>query len=170
MDAVSANFDTCIARVLANEGGYKAASPDDPGGETNFGIAKRYHPDVDIPNLTAESAKAIYLAEYWTPIRGDELPLSVAYQLLDFAVNSGVTQAIRTLQGALGVPADGILGPVTLARINGLSSLAQARLAMIFASYRLRFLTSLPNWGTQGAGWVRRVAGNLVDAAGDVTA
>ncbi len=45
------NFDEIIEVVLHHEGGY-VNDPDDPGGETNFGIAKRSHPDVDIANLT----------------------------------------------------------------------------------------------------------------------
>ena len=40
-------FDDIIEVVLEHEGGY-VNDPDDPGGETNFGIAKRSHPDVDI--------------------------------------------------------------------------------------------------------------------------
>ena len=44
-------FDDIIEVVLEHEGGY-VNDPDDPGGETNFGVAKRSHPDVDIANLT----------------------------------------------------------------------------------------------------------------------
>ena len=43
------NFDEIIEVVLHHEGGY-VNDPKDPGGETNFGIAKRSHPDVDIKN------------------------------------------------------------------------------------------------------------------------
>ena len=53
------NFDEIIEVVLHHEGGY-VNDPKDPGGETNFGIAKRSHPDVDIKNLTKEGAKDIY--------------------------------------------------------------------------------------------------------------
>ena len=58
------SFDEIIDIVLEHEGGY-VNDPDDPGGETNFGIAKRSHPDVDIANLTKAGAKEIYKAEYW---------------------------------------------------------------------------------------------------------
>ena len=57
-------FDEIIEVVLEHEGGY-VNDPKDPGGETNFGIAKRSHPDVDIKNLTKESAKEIYKEVYW---------------------------------------------------------------------------------------------------------
>ena len=49
-------FDEIIEVVLHHEGGY-VNDPKDPGGETNFGIAKRSHPDVDIKNLTKDGAK-----------------------------------------------------------------------------------------------------------------
>ena len=51
-------FDDIIEIVLEHEGGY-VNDPKDPGGETNFGVAKRSHPDVDIKNLTKEVAKEI---------------------------------------------------------------------------------------------------------------
>ena len=47
------DFNDIIEVVLHHEGGY-VNDPKDPGGETNFGIAKRSHPDVDIKNLTKE--------------------------------------------------------------------------------------------------------------------
>ena len=46
-------FDDIIEITLHHEGGY-VNDPKDPGGETNFGVAKRSHPDVDIKNLTKE--------------------------------------------------------------------------------------------------------------------
>ena len=54
------DFNDIIEVVLHHEGGY-VNDPKDPGGETNFGIAKRSHPDVDIKNLTEEGAKEITL-------------------------------------------------------------------------------------------------------------
>ena len=43
------SFDEIIEIVLEHEAGY-VNDPDDPAGETNLGIAKRSHPDVDIKN------------------------------------------------------------------------------------------------------------------------
>ena len=59
-------FDEIIEVVLEHEGGY-VNDPHDAGGETNFGIAKRWYPDVDIKNLTKEQAKKIYHQDYWSP-------------------------------------------------------------------------------------------------------
>ena len=47
-------FDDIIEITLHHEGGY-VNDPDDLGGETNFGIAKRFYPDVDIKNLNNRS-------------------------------------------------------------------------------------------------------------------
>ena len=43
-------FDEIIEVVLEHEGGY-VNDPDDAGGETKYGIAKRWYPSVDIKNL-----------------------------------------------------------------------------------------------------------------------
>lgn len=86
-----ADFEQAVALVLKHEGGYTPGLPDDPGGETNFGIAKKYHPNVDIKNLTAEQAKEIYQQEYWR--FDDVVNQSTANCLLDCAVNQGLAFA-----------------------------------------------------------------------------
>ena len=49
-------FNNIIEVVLKHEGGY-VNDPKDLGGETKYGITKRFYPDVDIKNLTKEKAK-----------------------------------------------------------------------------------------------------------------
>ena len=56
------DFNKIIEKVLKHEGGY-VNDPTDLGGETNYGITKRFYPDVDIKNLTEEQAKEIYKKE-----------------------------------------------------------------------------------------------------------
>ncbi len=82
------NFDKSIAFVLRWEGGYSNDSRD-AGGETNFGISKRYHADVDIKNLTKDGAKEIYLNEYWLPNGCDELEYPMDIVIFNAAVNPG---------------------------------------------------------------------------------
>ena len=55
------SFDEIIEVTLHHEGGY-VHDPKDLGGETNYGIAKRFYPDVDIKNLTKDEAK-IFIEE-----------------------------------------------------------------------------------------------------------
>ncbi len=57
------DFQIAVNLVLNHEGGY-VNNPSDPGGETNFGIAKRWHPDLDIRNLTKDQASVIYQQQY----------------------------------------------------------------------------------------------------------
>ena len=162
-------FSICMDRILASEGGYTPAVPSDPGGETNFGISKRSYPGVDIKALTREAAIEIYRADFWTAIRGAELPLAIAFPLLDFAVNSGPVPAIKALQAALRVKADGILGSVTMASIPDGDGSALAALVMRMTAQRLRFMASLANWGPNSRGWVSRIAENLDDSAIDIS-
>jgi lysozyme family protein len=151
------NFDQAFDKLISHEGGY-VNDPRDPGGETKFGISKRAYPSVDIAGLTLEQAKAIYLRDYWQRARCDELPPALAFQVFDTAVNSGIGQAIRLLQRAVGVADDGVTGPLTMAAIQRTD--AEGLIAR-FNGQRLEFMTKLSTWDTFGRGWARRVAKNL---------
>jgi lysozyme family protein len=58
------DFTASVEDVLKWEGGY-VNDPDDPGGETNFGISKRSYPTLDIKGLTRDGAIAIYYRDWW---------------------------------------------------------------------------------------------------------
>lgn len=150
-------FDTVFERVIGIEGGY-TNDPNDPGGETKWGISKRSYPRLIIKDLTREQAKEIYLEDFWKPIDGDSLPDSVAYQLFDFAVNSGIQTAIRHLQKAIGVADDGFFGPVSKQALNDFT---EPIIIMKLNAERLEFMTKLKNWQFDGKGWARRIAQNL---------
>jgi lysozyme family protein len=154
------NFDQAFDKLISHEGGY-VNNPNDPGGETQFGISKRSYPDVDIKGLTLDSAKAIYKRDYWDRAQCDGLPPAVAFQVFDAAVNSGIGQSIRFLQRAVGVVDDGSVGPLTLAAIQRRDS---AEVVAHFNAERLEFMTRLSTWETFGKGWARRIAANLKEA------
>ncbi len=151
------NFDLAFDRLVTSEGGY-VNDPADPGGETKFGISKRSYPNVDIKNLTRDQAKAIYLRDFWALINADKLYDGVAFQLLDFAVNSGISTAIRYFQRALGVADDGHWGPVSQAAADKASEPDEI---MLINAERLDFMTRLSNWPSAGKGWARRIVQNL---------
>lgn len=151
------NFDKAFEVLIGHEGGY-VNNPSDPGGETKYGVSKRAYPDVDIANLTIEQAKAIYLRDYWQRARCDELPPTVAFQVFDTAVNSGIGQSIRFLQRAVGVADDGHVGPLT---INAVRRLDAESIAARFNGHRLEFMTKLSTFDVFGRGWARRIAKNL---------
>jgi lysozyme family protein len=151
------NFDQAFDRLMGHEGGY-VNNPADPGGETNWGICKRSYPTVDIRHLSREGAKAIYLRDFWQRGGMDKFDGALAFQVFDFAVNSGIETAIRKLQVAAGVADDGHVGPVTLAAIN---SKPPASMVMAFVAERLDFWRKLRTWPTFGSGWVGRAAQDL---------
>lgn len=156
-------FDDYIERVLSHEGGY-VNDARDPGGETKFGIAKRSYPNVDIKNLTRDAAKAIYKRDFWERVQGDTLPKSFAFQALDAAVNHGIGNAVRWMQRAVGAADDGVIGQVTLGRVQRFDP---ADLVLLFNAERLEFYAKLQAFDAFGRGWTRRVAGNLRFAAQD---
>lgn len=151
-------FEDAFAQLLGHEGGY-VNDPQDPGGETNWGItiavarANGYAgPMKDMP---VAFAKKVYRAKYWDAVAAESLPPAVRYVVFDAAVNSGVLQAIKWLQRAVFTDADGVIGPKTLMATN--SADAQ-RLRAKFLAQRLRFMTDLKNWTAHGKGWARRIA------------
>jgi lysozyme family protein len=91
------NLEIALKFTLKWEGGY-SNDPNDPGGETKFGISKRYHQDLDIKNLTLEGAVGIYNTEYWEPCGCAILDLPLAVCVFDTAVNRGVSKALQYLQ------------------------------------------------------------------------
>ena len=95
--------------VLRHEGGY-VNDPDDPGGETKYGISKRAHPGLDIKQLNKMDAIRIYGADYWRPPGCHLLPWPLNLLLFDATVQHGAYMAIRLLQGPLGVKVDGLNG------------------------------------------------------------
>lgn len=111
-------FERCMVVIFKHEGGY-VNNPNDYGGETKFGIAKRFFPDIDIKHLTKEEAKRIYFDYYWSRMRLDGIHSPEAVlELFDMGVNAGKSNAIRIAQRVCGAIPDGVIGPDTTHRIN----------------------------------------------------
>jgi lysozyme family protein len=150
-------FDEAFKVLIGHEGGY-VNHPDDPGGETKFGISRRAHPTENIAGMTLERAKEIYRRDYWGPAGCDAVPASLKFDLFDTAVNAPVREAIKMLQRAVGETPDGILGPRTL---QAAQSMDPERLVARFNGWRLDYLNDLKTWPSFGRGWAQRVAENL---------
>lgn len=157
------NFDLTFDRLMGHEGGY-VFDRRDPGGETNWGISKRSYPLLNIKALTRDQAKAIYRRDFWDRIQADKLHDGVAFQLFDFAVNSGIETAVRAYQRALGVADDGHFGPLSLRAAQQASESDQI---MRLSAERLDFMRRLSTWPAFGKGWAGRIAGNLRFGAED---
>ena len=151
------DFKDIIEIVLAHEGGY-VNDPKDPGGETNYGIAKRSHPDVNIKKLTKKQAIEIYKKYYWDGNKVDELPLQLKYIYFDMCINMGKRRAVKVLQRATNnkgnsLKVDGILGPATLEAIQKVE-LERARAFRI--KYYADLVTKKPDLEKFYFGWFKR--------------
>lgn len=115
-----ANFLEAYSITLGHEGGY-SNDPDDVGGETYKGIARRYHPSwrgwfiidnykrqAGFPNNAYSdtdldvSVKEFYKANYWDVNLLDEFrSQALANEMFDTGVNMGIGRAAKFLQKAL---------------------------------------------------------------------
>lgn len=133
-------FDEALRFVLRHEGvvwsddgeilktGY-VNDPQDPGGETNFGISKAAYPTLDIKNLTIEQATRVYRA-IWDHWGCQGLPDGWAWFLFDSAVQHL---------------------PVVVERLRLHNSLADALWD------RVSYYATRPTFARFGRGWILRM-------------
>jgi lysozyme family protein len=156
------NWEEALAHVLKHEGGY-VNHPSDPGGMTNLGVTKRVweewvgHPvdEKAMRALTPELVAPMYKKKYWDVVRGDDLPTGVDLCVFDAAVNAGPGRASKFLQQAVGVTADGQIGPKT---ISAVTAKPADEIIEAFCALRESHYKSLNTFDTFGRGWMRRLA------------
>jgi lysozyme family protein len=159
-------FARSLSVILHHEGGY-VDHKDDPGGATNRGVtlatARAYDLDkdgdgdvdkADVRLLTKDDAACVYRDGYWKAASCDKLPAGVDLVVFDCAVNQGVARAKAFLQEALGVKADGQIGPKTLAALKAAN---KADLVQRVCDLRRAHYQSLKTFPTFGKGWMRRL-------------
>jgi lysozyme family protein len=146
------SFETAVNTTLQYEGGY-VNDPNDPGGETNFGISKKAYPNLDIKNLTIDDAKAIYKRDYWDKLNLDTLPEGITSCVFDSAVNQGIKAASILLQRAAGVKDDGVIGSMTLAAVKAKDP---AHLIRDFTVQRILMYSTLSGWQYYSKNWTQR--------------
>lgn len=162
-------FDTSFDRVIGHEGGFQK-DPKDRGNWTSgqiargvlkgtkFGLAAMTYPELDIENLTIDQAKAIYKRDWWDKLGMDRFKPAMSFQMFDAAINHGMSNATKILQRAVSVKDDGVIGPVTIGKVQETEI---NDMLMLFLAERLIFMTDIKTFDTYGKGWSRRVAGNL---------
>lgn len=174
----ASNFQPLVEQLLGIEGGVSdRPAKDDPGKLTNLGVTQKVYdqwralkglPPKSVREITRQEMTAIAKANYWQPIQGDKLPSGIDFAVFDFAYNSGPAQAIKELQRALGVNADGSIGLQTL---EALAVCDQVAVINGVCDRRLTFMKGLKNWRANKNGWTSRVAHvraqSLALAAGD---
>lgn len=167
------NFDPWYARADVYEKG-KDDDKRDPGGRTGDGVTQREYdvfrarkgrPRRDVWYLNdgrrAGDAEAItehreIFRGYWDRVKGDQLPAGLDFIVADGSLNSGPAQSAKWLQRAIGVSADGEIGPATLKAAN--DNPDHDLVVVDICRRRLAFMQSLSTWGHFGRGWSARVA------------
>lgn len=173
---MGADFKKAFEATMRSEGGY-VNDPQDPGGETYRGIARKFHSkwegwttidalkkrsnfprslDQDA-SLQAQIAD-FYQHQFWDKVRGDQIEnQDVAESIFDFAVNAGIGASVTLAQTASGAPTDGLMGTDTLAAINKKDP--QTFLAL-FALHKIaryiHIVEKRPESRKYFYGWVRR--------------
>ena len=151
------SFKEIIEKVLEHEGGY-VNDPKDLGGETKYGITKRFYPELNIKELTIQQAKEIYKKDYWDRNKVESLPQNLWHIYFDMCVNMGRRTAVKVLQRAANnkgrdIEVDGGLGPATIGALKGVE-LDRVR------AYRVKFyvdlITDKPEQEKFFLGWFRR--------------
>ena len=143
------------SRTQGNEGGY-SNHPNDRGGETKYGISSRWYPNEDIPNLTRERANAILYKDYWIGPRINQLPDEFADIVFDNGVVQGQSTAITNLQRALGVHADGLIGPNTLNAISNADKNVRRNFIQQVHQRNKNIVTQNPSQRIFLNGWMNR--------------
>ena len=114
-------FSYCLEKVLGHEGGLSNHAAD-KGGLTNFGVTQRTYDDFrilrslpkqQVNGIDSHEVECIYGA-YWKDAKCDRIPEPLDLLVFDCAINSGAGRALKLLQRALGINADGLWGPVTV--------------------------------------------------------
>lgn len=114
------DFKSAFKKVIGYEGGY-VNDPDDPGGETYAGIARKFNTTwegwvkIDILKSSRNFEKKLeklkyildplvenfYKRRYWTPANCDNMPQLIAEEVFEEAVNLGISKASTILQESL---------------------------------------------------------------------
>lgn len=119
-----ARFQAFTDEVIRIEGGY-VNDPDDPGGETKYGITKRLAVSLGYTkrmiDMTKDEAKELYRLSFWNGSLASNIMSNAAFNIYLLSIHSGNKQAILILQRAVGVKDDGIAGAETMNAISKVS-------------------------------------------------
>lgn len=167
-------FRQALPVILKAEGGF-VDDPHDRGGATNQGITQRTYdsfrdradkPRQSVRLMTPEERDTIYHRDYWLAGKCDALPWPISLMHFDAVVNHGPRGAWRIMQRALGVTADGIAGPQTLAAIQRADREKLAdRWFRERASYFVAIVEAAPSQVRFLRGWINNRVLDLKDEA-----
>lgn len=158
---MEANFKAALALVLKSEGG-NDDDPADHGGRTSRGVTQREYDawcgengiqKGDVWAAPRSDIEIIYHDEYWLPLC-PTLPTGVDYIVFNNNVLDGPYRSTVLLQQALGVAADGRVGPLTRQAIRSADPQTTIR-KLSYASQAFYLSLHQPKFTR---GWLNRVA------------
>lgn len=162
-----ASYKILKPTVLKWEGGW-ANDPHDSGGCTMKGITiatfRKYYGKTktcnDLRKLTDNQWDTIFIQGYWNRWSADKIKSqSIANLLVDWVWTSGV-YGIKYPQQVLGVVADGLVGPKTIAAINNYPNQKEL-FEKLWNRRKKHFEAIVKNNPTQQKflkGWLRRLS------------
>jgi lysozyme family protein len=132
-----ADFTRAFQLVIANEGGY-VNDPDDPGGETYKGVARKifskwegwtkidllkrqpgFPGNLDKDVELQHDVEEFFRVNFWDKINGDQIASQkMAESIFDFGVNAGVGTSAALAQMVVSADVDGVIGKNTVAKLN----------------------------------------------------
>src|SRR2546426_11328207 len=109
----TADFDLAFEFTMKEEGVKKDAQgnitstglnkiPGDPGGTTNFGFAQKFHPDIDVAQLTWDKAKELAYSRYWLYAGCDKFQWPENIILFDTCFNQSKDEALQLILAGIG--------------------------------------------------------------------
>lgn len=172
------SFDICFNALMDLEG-VDSNHPADPGGVTKYGVTQaewtrfvsvRPGLPTDVRGITRDHARDYYKSEWWEPLQCSRLPLSLAYELFEFAVNAGRPRAVKALQAAvnyldMGAPLteDGVYGRMTQSAVFVICQTRAGQNALVRAFNGEQYLhykticERRPSLQAFAKGWTRRL-------------
>lgn len=168
-----ASFKEAYKLLLPLEGGYANISGD-RGGETYAGISRKFFPRwpgweivdknkplkngaiIDDEGLS-QMKERFYEATFWNPIKGVKIAdQPSANFIFDWYVNSGPI-AITRVQKALGLTSDGLIGSLTLRKINDVGPALLERLKKERIDFINNIIANDPMQEKFRKGWMNRI-------------
>lgn len=143
---VTPAFHAALALTLDHEGGL-SDHPLDRGGRTFRGVTQKTYDNFrktigqylqPVERAEDWEVERIYHDDYWAPCNCDALPERLGQAVFDMAVNSGAWNAKLTLQEALRVRTDGVIGPKTITAAK-----ATPDVTLRFLERRMAFIQEL---------------------------
>lgn len=173
--------------IFCVEGGY-FNHPNDPGGETMYGIikteARSFGYEGAMKNLPKEVATEIYLKKYWDKVGLKQIKnFGTAVTIFDFQVNSGIRGVkiaqktfnrlyenkgilpafAKSLVGTDPLSEDGVLGPKTAEMINSVSFLTFLSAYTLFQEDQYEdLMRANPKLRAFDIGWENRIVKKII--------